>query len=361
MNIALLGLGTVGKGVYDIIRNDFPAYNIKHVLVKNPDKHREDAPFAESIDHIVNDDTVDVVIETIGGIDVAYDYIKRAFLHDKHVITANKAVVFAHFDELSKLAEKRGLMFRYEASVCAAMSLLDPLNTIAKYNHITKIEGILNGSTNFILSKIFRDGMVFDCAYKLAEKNGYIETGSADDMDGYDAMRKIGILSTIAFHTNVNEKDIIRVPLGHLSQAFYDYVKNQGKMIRYLAAAIKEKDRLMIHVAPVIINQNQRFASVDEEMNMVALEGMYHKTMSFFGQGAGRYPTASAIIYDLLKIADHVDYTVCRDNQLPVDRDMVKYHFLIERNGKFTTIGPTTFDTVIRDDTITCFARVLNG
>jgi len=361
MNIALLGLGTVGKGVYDIIKNDLPGFNITHVLVKHLKKHDEDAPFATSFDAIVQDRAVDVVIEVMGGIDVAYDCIKRSLLHGKHVITANKAVVFAHFDELSELAKEQGLIFRYEASVCAAMILLDPLNAVATYNRITKIEGILNGSTNFILSKMFRDGMGFDEAYERAKINGYIESDSDDDMNGNDAMRKLGILSSIAFQTIIGEEDIIRVPLSHLSQAFYDYVKHQGKMICYVGTAVKEEDRLMIYVAPVIVGPDHRFASVDDEMNMVVLEGVYHDTMSFSGQGAGGYPTASAVIYDLLKVAEGRDYPVLRDHRYLIDRDMVTYRFLVEKNGVFTTIGPTSFDTVMLDETITCFARVLNG
>ena len=303
MKIGLLGFGTVGKGVYDIIDQDFDDIFVKYVLVKHQEKHQDiKSLLVDSIDDILSDDEIEVIIETIGGTDDAYEYVGKALEKHKHVITANKALISKHFNELEKLASKHRVSLRYEASVGAAIIIIDPLKTIRDYNHIYQIEGIINGSTNYILSKIFLDNYKLEDALKEAHQLGYIESNPKDDMDGFDLLRKIHILSQIAYREDIDTNMIKRIPLSSITQEDIDTVKKQDKIIKYIASSKKDGSKIEIEVKPIIIDKTHPYAKVNYEDNIIHVFGEYHKKQTFIGTGAGRYPTASAIIYDLLKI-----------------------------------------------------------
>jgi homoserine dehydrogenase len=303
MKIALLGFGTVGKGVYDILKADFKDIEVKYVLVKHQEKHQDikDILVAD-FNTILYDDSIDIVIETIGNMDIAYDYITKSLNHKKHVITANKALVSKYFEELIKLAKQNDVMFRFEASVGAGLNIIDPLYTISKINHIHKIEGIINGSTNFILSKIFLEDYLLEQALKEAQSLGYIEADPKDDLEGFDLMRKIHILSMIAYQASIDPNQIIIKSLRDLTQKDIDEVKKKNQVIKYVASSKKIDDQIFIKVEPVILDKNHIFANVNGVDNIIVLYGKYHEKQIFIGQGAGRYPTASAIIYDILKV-----------------------------------------------------------
>lgn len=303
MKVALLGFGTVGKGVYDILKHEFKDVYVKHVLVKHQDKHQDiKALLADTIDEIVNDQDIDVVIEMIGGMDEAYQYVKAALLHHKHVITANKALISAYYRELTELAEKQGVKLMFEASVGAGIHIVTPLKTISKFNHIHKIEGIMSGSTNYILSKIFLEDQSLDQALKEAKNLGYIEEDPKDDLEGFDLLRKIHILSMIGYHMDIDPKTIIRKPLSALTQKQIDDAKAKNLVIKYVASSEKIKDEVFIKVEPLALEKSHPFTKINYEENIITLYGKYHQKQTFIGQGAGRYPTASAIISDLLEI-----------------------------------------------------------
>ncbi len=302
MNIALLGFGTVGKGVFDILTTDFKDIKIKYILVKHQEKHQDiKTLLIESFEDILNDSSIDVVIETIGGLDPAYNYVKRALLNHKHVITANKALISLYYDELVELAHNQNVDLRFEASVGAGINIIDPLKTISKINHIYKIEGIMNGSTNFILSKIFIEDKTLEEALIEAKSLGYIEDDPKDDLDGFDLMRKIHILSMIAYQMKIDPNQIIREPLSRLTQKDYDKAKSDNQVIKYVATSEKIKDKVFIKIEPIFIDDNHPYAKINYEENIITLYGKYHLKQTFIGQGAGRYPTASAIVYDVLK------------------------------------------------------------
>lgn len=359
MNIAILGFGTVGKGVYDIIKQDFPEVFIKAILVKNPKKHQDiQSLLVSDISQIVEDQSIDIVIEVIGGKDIAYNYVKLALISGKHVITANKAMVSLYFKELVELARKHQVQFRFEASVGAAINIIDPLNTIRKFNHINKIEGIINGSTNFILSKVFIENKTFSEALEEARGLGYIESESSDDLDGFDLLRKINILSMIAYSQVIEEDDILRVSLSSISDKMISFLRNNSLSLKYLATSVLVKKEMMIHLEPVAISKTSLYNNINYEENIITIFGEYHKKQSFIGQGAGRYPTASAIIYDLLKIKNEEILDFDWKSSYQINNKLEKYDFLIEKNHEITRINEMYLEDILKDKLITCFVRI---
>ncbi|MFA5471509.1 MAG: homoserine dehydrogenase [Acholeplasmataceae bacterium] len=303
MKVALLGFGTVGQGVYDILINEYKHIEIKYVLVKHREKHLDISNLlADSFEQIVNDPEIKLVIETIGGIDPAYHYVKAALNHQKHVVTANKALISEYFDELRGLAKEKGVKLRYEASVGAGIQIIEPLFQIARFNHIYKIEGIINGSTNYILSKIFLEDMSLDEALKDAKSLGYIEEDPKDDLEGFDLARKIHILSMIAYQKPIDPKIIKRIPLTTITEEDIRKAKANHQMIKYVARSKNIDDQLEIVVEPAFVDLSHLYRKINYEENIITLYGKYHLKQSFIGQGAGRYPTASAIINDILNI-----------------------------------------------------------
>lgn len=359
MKIAIIGLGVVGKGVYDIITNDFTDIVVKYILEKDKDKIKGlEHCLAGSFEEIINDSEIEVIIELIGGKKEAYEFITKALMHKKHVITANKALLSEKFLELTKLAETQGVELLYEASVAGAIILLDPLKKLREINHIDKIEGILNGSTNFILSKIFLEDKTLQEATKEAFDLGYLEKGSDDDMLGLDALRKINILSMISYQTFINEKDILRIPLTSLTSEFISDVKRRGYLIKYLAESNIANQVLSIKIEPVIVAKDSQYASINYSKNIVNIYGKYHLKQSFIGQGAGRYPTASAVIYDLLTIKTGAKNNLQYNRNYEVNHNQDTYCFLIQTKKNIYKSRMLTYHQVTSDKNIICFARI---
>ncbi len=303
MNVALLGFGTVGKGVYDIISNELNDIHIKAILVKHQEQHEHIKDLLVSdIETIIEDRSIDCVIEVIGGIDTAYDYIKRALMHKKHVVTANKAVVSKYFYELNELASKYQVSFRFEASVGGGINIIDSLLKVSKYNHINHIEGIINGATNFILSKVFIENETIEDALLKAKSLGYIEQDPKDDLEGMDLARKMHILSMIAYQRPINDQDINITSFLSITQSMIDEAKLKQQVIKYVGLSTLHEKTLKIEVKPIIVDQGHLYQHINYEENIIIIQGKYHQKQAFIGQGAGRYPTANAIVYDLFKI-----------------------------------------------------------
>lgn len=359
MNVAILGFGTVGKGVYDILNNDFHDITIKAILVKHPNKHLDISKYlVKDISEIIEDDSIDVVIEVIGGKDIAYNYVRLALSHRKHVITANKALVSEYFKEIHELARNNYVQFRYEASVGAAINIIDPLNNIRKFNKINKIAGIINGSTNFILSKIFLENQSLTESLKLARSLGYIETDASDDLDGFDLLRKINILSMIAYSKEIKETSILRVSLASITDNMIAYLKENNLCLKYIAISLLNKKQISIQLEPVVVNKESIFYQVNYEENCILLEGEYHKKQVFIGQGAGRYPTASAVVYDLLKIKAKETFFVDLDKDYQINKKMIKSDYLVEDNQGIKRINNIYLKDLLEDTSIKCFARI---
>jgi homoserine dehydrogenase len=343
LKIALLGFGTVGKSVYNLLLQRFPEFEVKYVLVKNIAIDRGiEAVVTDDFDVIHDDNEIECIIEVIGDYEIVFEYLKKAIKHKKHVITANKAILSRHFLELNSLARKSEVKLGYEASVGAAMIIIDPLTNLSKVNQISSIEGIINGSTNYILSRIFKDNLSLLEAKTEALKKGYIESGTNDDLGGYDLMRKINILAMIAFDCEIDENQIARMSMEVLEPDLIDFLKINGLKIKYLATAKNIDEFLTIHLEPVILSDNHFYNNFTYEENIVIVKGEYHKQLMFSGVGAGGDETASAIIYDLLKL-DEKHYFDPK-HKVKINNIVEKFNWLIKENGKFRVSEPMTIE-----------------
>lgn len=358
MNIAIVGLGVVGRGVYDILNESHKDIHIKYVLELDDEKLVGiDAIRAKDIFEILHDHTVDTVIELVGGKGFAKTVVTLALEFCKNVVTANKALVSENFDELTKLARINQVSLRYEASVGGAINIIDPLLTIQKINKIHKIQGIINGSTNFILSKVFIEDYSLKKALAEAYELGYLETGSNDDLEGFDLLRKINILSMLSYNQIIQESDISRVPLTNLTSDVIDYIKSKALTVKYVATSILENNQIMIHLEPVIMSKENFYTHINYEDNIIDIFGAYHKKQSFIGQGAGRYPTAQAVVYDVLKLSCLNRNSQKFENTYGVNNDIKAYPFLILEDGLIKKTEPTTF-TALNTKDITILGRI---
>jgi len=305
MNVALLGFGTVGSKVYELIKAEDLDIQVKSILVKHRDKHSSiQVLLAHSFDDIILDDSIDVVIETIGGTTDAYAYVKKALEHKKHVVTANKALMSTYFRELHELAKNNQVQLRFEASVGGSMICVDPIIELSKFNHIYKIEGILNGSTNYLLSQIFDQDKTLEEALVEAKSLGYLEQDPKDDLEGFDLMYKIHILSMIAYQRDIDVNQIMRIPLTNITQDEINQVKRNHQIMKYIASSELVDDKPFIKVEPKVIESSHPYAKIQKAMNIINIYGKYNQYQSFARHGAGGLPTASAIVYDLLKIKE---------------------------------------------------------
>ncbi len=358
MNVALLGFGIVGKGVYDLLIKNHPAIHVTSILECNDElltnlMHLK----ASSFEEILNDKSIAVVIELIGGKDAAYTYVKAALAAGKHVVTANKALISAYYKELHDLAASHDVNLLYEASVGGAMIVLDPLRTIRDANPIQRIQGIINGSTNVVLSHIFLKNASLKSARDEAFKLGYLETGSTDDMDGFDLMRKINILSMLAYKTYIAESAILNMPLSRLSKALIDDVKKHHHVLKYVAFSKRVDQHIDIYVTPMIVAKDHIYHTVNEAYNMVELYGSYHEKQTFVGQGAGRYPTATAVVYDLLNVNKN-KYRESYDTVYHINAHPINQNFLVQFKAGSIKKMFTSLQHIIKDEHILCAALI---
>ena len=305
INVAILGLGTVGYGVYDIITKStyFKNVKVKRILDKDLSKNEEVGGIITSdYKEILLDKEINVIVETMGAGSFSYKCIKEALLCDKNVITANKEVIAEHLDELTKLKNEHKVSLYYEASVGGGIPIIKPLHLLAQNNTINSIQGILNGTTNFILSSMDKDKLSFKEALKLAQEKGFAEADPTNDLEGLDMIRKIAILSMIAYKTNINIKNIYHYGISSVTLFDIDYARTKGYELKYIASSFIDNGKLSIRVEPTFVKASNVLASIDMENNGILVNTNYHGDLLFFGKGAGRYPTAAAIVNDLVMI-----------------------------------------------------------
>ena len=328
MNVVIIGLGMVGYGLFEQLKKDQSVLSLYGVM-----DHKEallkslDCKTFQSIDEIVLDKKVDIVVELIGGLHPATEYIKKALQHGKHVVTANKAVVSKYFQSIHQLAFDNNVIFRYEASVGGGIIILDPLESLSKLAHIELMFGIINGSTNYILSKVFNENMSIKQAIVIAEELGYLETGTTDDMDGLDLVRKINIMSMLAYHGVYQEDNVVRMPLSSLSENMINYAKKQNKVIKYLAFSIRNK---MIFVAPFLLPKSTTLSTIHDATNQICIYSKTSDWLVFEGQGAGRYPTSTAVLYDLYKVLEQKSYAINMNEQLNFKQNINVFKLVVE-------------------------------
>ncbi len=314
VKIGLLGCGTVGSGVVELVQKRADIISrltglqpkITHILVRDPQKPRQ-VTFTDEVvttdnSSILENPDIRMVIETIGGIEPARTYILRALRAGKHVITANKDLIAEHGTEILDVAQQAGVDVYYEAAVGGAIPLIRPLKESLTANEITDLKGIINGTTNFILSKMTATGAEFEEVLREAQDLGYVESNPASDIDGLDAGRKLAILASIAFHAQVTLSDVEVTGIRSISSADVAYAHELGAVIKLLAEGTDRQGNLTLQVRPTLVLKDHPLAHVNDAFNALYIRGDAAGDLMFFGRGAGSLPTASAIVGDLIEV-----------------------------------------------------------
>ncbi len=319
IRVAILGSGTVGTGVYKIIQNqkeEFPhkigsELEVAKILVRNINKQREGIPTEILTDKwadIINDDSIGIVIEVMGGIEPAKTYISEALTKGKNVVTANKDLMAEHGHELLDIAAEHNCDLLFEAAVAGGIPIIRPIKQCLAANKITEIMGIINGTTNFILTKMTEEGMEFEDALKLATELGYAEADPTADIEGLDAGRKIAILASIAFNSRVSFSDVYTEGISKITAKDIKYAKELGCVIKLIATAKNTETGIEVRVTPMFIPVSHPLASVNDSFNAVFVHGDALGDAMFYGRGAGELPTASAVMGDVIDVCRNTVY-----------------------------------------------------
>lgn len=319
IRVAILGSGTVGTGVYKIIQNqkdEFPhkigsELEVAKILVRNINKQREGIPSEILTDKwadIINDDSIGIVIEVMGGIEPAKTYISEALTKGKNVVTANKDLMAEYGHELLETAAEHNCDLLFEAAVAGGIPIIRPIKQCLAANKITEIMGIINGTTNFILTKMTEEGMEFEDALKLATELGYAEADPTADIEGLDAGRKIAILASIAFNSRVSFSDVYTEGISKITAKDIKYAKELGCVIKLIATAKNTETGIEVRVTPMFIPVSHPLASVNDSFNAVFVHGDALGDAMFYGRGAGELPTASAVMGDVIDVCRNTVY-----------------------------------------------------
>lgn len=316
INVAILGYGTVGSGVYEILKKNPDTItkkagdilNVKYILdIRDFDDHPEKEIFTKDYNDILQDNDVSIVVEVMGGLNPAYDFTKSALMSGKTVVTSNKELVATHGTELIAIAKEKNVNYFFEASVGGGIPIIRPINQCLAANTINKIYGILNGTTNFILTKMFAEGTSFESALAEAQELGYAERNPSADVDGHDACRKTAILSSLATGTFVDYNDIPTEGIRNISTTDVLFADKLGYVIKLIGAAeIDEAGKISAIVAPRLVSKESQLSSVNGVFNAIMLVGDSLGEAMFYGRGAGKLPTASAVVADVIDGAKHL-------------------------------------------------------
>ena len=310
INVGLIGCGTVGTGVVNLFsEKNFENVKLKAIAVKDINKKRKInfTNITTDANKIINDPEIDIVVELIGGYKPAKDYIIQAIKKGKHVVTANKAVISEYGPEIFALANEKKVNVGFEGAVAGGIPIINPLLDQLALGNISSIVGILNGTTNFILTRM-SEGMDYETALKIAQEKGFAEADPTFDVEGLDAAQKIAILASLAFGKWVNPKEIYTEGISRISPVDIDYAKDLGYVIKLLAIAKKsENGDIDVRVHPALIEKNHRLANVKEEFNAIYIQGAPFDEYFNVGKGAGQGPTAFSAYYDVIKTAEMIN------------------------------------------------------
>ena len=319
VNIAVLGYGTVGSGVVEVINTNGARINQRvgdEIVIKYVLDLRDfpGDPIQEKIVHdfdiVLQDPEVKIVVEVMGGIEPAYTFVKKALLAGKSVATSNKALVAKHGAELLSIASEKNINFLFEASVGGGIPIIRPLNSSLTADEIEEITGILNGTTNYMMTKMFYEGADYDAVLKEAQDNGYAEREPAADVEGYDACRKIAILASLISGQQVDFEDIYTEGITKITTADMLYAKELGMTIKLLASCRRDGDHLYAIVAPYMIDKDHPLYNVNGVFNAIFVHGNVLGDAMFYGSGAGKLPTASAVVSDVVEEAKNLNRNV---------------------------------------------------
>ncbi len=316
VSVAIMGHGVVGSGVAEILtthKNKLFAsvgeeIYIKHILDLRefPESPLADR-FTKNFEDIINDIDVRVVVEVMGGLNPAYDFVKRCLQKGKSVVTSNKELVAAHGAELLQIAKDNNTNFLFEASVGGGIPIIRPINQCLVANNVSEIAGILNGTTNFILTKMINEGMDFDTALKLAQDLGYAERNPEADVEGHDACRKICILASLAFGKHIYPDAVHTEGISGITLSDVKYAAAWGGVIKLIGKVKRLENKMCdIVVAPMFVPNKSQLANIDDVFNGIMVRGDCTGDVVFYGKGAGKLPTASAVVADIIDCVKHL-------------------------------------------------------
>ncbi|HIR92795.1 MAG TPA: homoserine dehydrogenase [Candidatus Egerieimonas intestinavium] len=349
IQIAVLGYGTVGSGVVEVIETNQESINkkagqeinIKYVLDL---RDFPGNPIQEKIVHdyevIANDPEIQIVVEVMGGVEPAYTFVKRALESGRCVCTSNKELVAKHGPELMAIAQEKHCNFLFEASCGGGIPIIRPLNSSLTADVLDEVSGILNGTTNYILSKMESDGSSFEAALKDAQERGYAERNPEADVEGYDACRKIAILSSLAFGHHVDYEDIYTEGITKITASDIKCAKVLGYRIKLVATCKQVKDQYYTMVCPVMVDGEDPLYGVNDVFNAIFVHGNMLGDAMFYGSGAGKRPTASAVVADVVDAAKHLNCTVMQkwsSQKLNLmDVSQVTHRYFVRMEGSLT-------------------------
>lgn len=314
--IAIMGFGTIGSGVLEVLRRNAQsvarrageAVEVKRILdIRDFSGHPDEALFTKDIEDVLNDPEISVVVETIGGTKPAYGFVKAALESGRHVATSNKELVATHGGELLRIAKEHKVAFLFEASVGGGTPIITPMHQCLAANNISEVQGIVNGTTNFMLTKMDKENMDFAQALKLAQSLGYAETTDPSaDIDGIDAQRKIAILSSLAFGRHVYPQNVPARGIRDVTLADIRNGQAAGGAVRLIAWTRKNSDgSVACGVEPMLVDKHNQLAGVEDVFNAVLVKGDMLGDVVFYGKGAGKLPTASAVVADVIDALKH--------------------------------------------------------
>ncbi len=316
MNIAIMGYGTVGSGVAEVIANNHdsivkkssqPELEVKYILdLRDFPGDVNESKMVKDFNVILNDPEVEIVVETMGGLHPAYEFVSACLSAGKSIVSSNKELVAAKGDELLKIAKEKNVNFLFEASVGGGIPIIRPISQCLAANRIDEIAGILNGTTNFILTMMIDKNMSFEDALKLAQDNGYAEKDPTADVEGHDACRKICILAALCFGKHVYPDAVYTEGITKITLTDVEYVRSWGGVIKLIGRSARVgEDKISAIVSPALVKNNSQLAGVNDVFNAILVRGDATGDVVFYGKGAGKLPTASAVVADVMDCARH--------------------------------------------------------
>ncbi len=341
--ICIIGFGCVGSGTYEIIKKNAESIarragekiEVKYIVdIRDFSSHEDSRLFTDDFNKVLADDEVSIVVETMGGIGAAYNYTKLALEHKKNVVTSNKELVAIKGDELFAIAKENGVKYFYEASVGGGIPIIRPMVTSLSPNEINEITGILNGTTNFILTQMFKEGTSFEAALKTAQEYGYAEQNPAADVEGHDTCKKISILSSMVIGKKVNYEDVHTEGITKITYEDTKYAAEFDCAIKLIGRFRQIDGKYEVLVAPMLVNNSHTLAGVEDVFNGIFVKGDMLGDAMFYGRGAGKLPTASAVVADVIETVKtsempfDVPWKPCDDNII-MDYDDVESAFMI--------------------------------
>ena len=350
VKIAVLGYGTVGSGIVEVIKTNQDmvdkkagdAIDVKYILdLRDFPGDPYENLVVHDVEVILNDPEVQVVAEAMGGVEPAYTFTKRALSSGKSVCTSNKELVAKHGPELLQLARENKCNYMFEASVGGGIPIIRPLNASLTPERVDGITGILNGTTNYILTKMEREGSDFDVVLKEAQEKGYAERNPEADVEGYDACRKIAILSSLVYGKNVNFEDIYTEGITKITTTDFTYAKKAGWTIKLLAMSkALDGDKAVAMVSPCLISSDHPLKMVNGVFNAVFVRGNMLGDSMYYGRGAGKLPTASAVVSDVIDCARHMGKVIMcfwdakEANMVSIDETSRKFFVRLDNKGE---------------------------